>query len=106
MIVARLLIDNGSTLDVCLTTTLKCLKVDMSLIQMSVMFTRAFDDKHREVQGKIKLMIEISLRSFMVNFQVIKKDSPDNMLLGRPRFHVAGAITSTLYQRLKFIFKN
>ena len=29
-------------------------------------------------------MIEIGPRSFMVNFQVIKVDSPYNMFLGRP----------------------
>ena len=39
---------------------------------------------------------------FMVNFQVIKVDSPYNMLLGRPWLHATGIIASTLHQRLKF----
>ena len=51
MIVARVLIDNGLALNVC---------------------PMAIDDMCQEVQGKIELMIEIGLRSFMVNFQVIK----------------------------------
>ena len=51
MIVARVLIDNGSALNVC---------------------PMAIDDMCQEVQGKIELMIEIGPRSFMVNFQVIK----------------------------------
>ena len=38
---------------------------------------------------------------FTANFQVIKVDSPYNMLLGRPWLHVASAIASTLHQRLK-----
>ena len=38
----------------------------------------------------------------MVNFQVIKVDSPYNMLLGRPWLHVAGTVASTLHRRLKF----
>ena len=42
----------------------------------------------------------------MVNFQVIKVDSPYNLLLGRPWLHIASAIMYTLYQRLKFIPKN
>ena len=42
----------------------------------------------------------------MVNFQVIKVDSPYYMLLGRPWLYAAGAITYTLHQRLKFISKN
>ena len=33
MIVARVLIDNGSPLNICSMTTFKCLKVDMSLIK-------------------------------------------------------------------------
>ena len=56
------------------------------------------------MQGEIELMIEIDLRSFMVNFQVIKVDSPYNMLLGRPWLHIVGA--STFHRRLKFIFEN
>ena len=72
MIVARVLIDNGSALNVCPMATLERLKVDMSLIKPSTMIIKAFDDMCQEVQGKIELMIEIGSRSFMVNFQVIK----------------------------------
>ena len=42
----------------------------------------------------------------MVNFQVIKVDSPYKMLLGRPRLHTVGVDASTLHRRLKFISKN
>ena len=38
----------------------------------------------------------------MVNFQVIKVDSPYNMLLRRSWLHNVGAIASTLHWRLKF----
>ena len=106
MIVVRVLIDNGSTLNVCLMAILKCLKVDISLIRLSTMIIRAFDGMRHEVQGEIELMIKIDPRSFMVNFQVIKVDSPYNVLSGRPWLHAASAIASTLHQRLKFIFEN
>ena len=43
---------------------------------------------------------------FMVNFQVIKVDSPYNMLLGKPRLQAAGAVASTLGWRLKFPSEN
>ena len=74
-IVAMVLIDNGSTLNVYSMAILKRLKVDMSLIKPSTMIIRAFDGMRWEVQGEIELMLEIGLRSFMVNFQVIKVDS-------------------------------
>ena len=44
--------------------------------------------------------------SFMVNFQVIKVDSPYNMLLGRPWLHAASAVDSTLHRRIKFPSKD
>ena len=55
----------------------------MSCIRPNTVIIRAFDGMGCKVQGKIELMIEISLRSFMLNFQVIKVDSLYNMLLGR-----------------------
>ena len=97
MVVARVLIDNGSTLNVCPMATLECLKVDISRIRPNTVIIRAFDGMRCEVQGKIELMIEISPRSFMVNFQVIKVDFLYNMLLGSSWLHVASAVTSTLH---------
>ena len=84
MIFTRVLINNGSALNVCPMATLEHLKVDMSLIKPSTMVIRAFDSTRHAMQGKIELMIEIDPRSFKVNFQVIKVNSPYNMLLGRP----------------------
>ena len=106
MIVAKVLINNGSALNICPMATLQCLKVDMSFIKPSTMIIIAFDSTRREVQGEIELMIEIGPTSFMVNLQVIKVDFPYNRLLGRPWLHTAVAVTSTLHRRLKFISEN
>ena len=89
MITSRVLIDNGSTLNVCSMSTIERLNVDTSLICATTMIIRAFDGILQEVQGEIKLVIGIGTISFMVNFQVIKVDSPYNMLLGRPWLHDA-----------------
>ena len=102
MIVSRVLIDNGSSLNVCLMSTIERLDVDTSLIHPTTMIIRAFDGTLREVQGEIKLAIGTGPMILMVNLQVIKVDSPYNMLLGRPWLHTIGAIASTLHQRLKF----
>ena len=106
MIVARVLINNGLALNVYLMATLERLKVDIPLTKPSTMIIKAFDGTCHEVQGEIELMIEIGPRSFTVNFQVIKVDSLYNLLLGRPWLNIVGAVVSTLYWRLKFIFKN
>lgn len=57
MIIARVLTDNGLTMNVCPMATLEHLKVDLSLIQPSTIIIRAFDGTHQEVQGEIELMI-------------------------------------------------
>ena len=43
MVVTRVLIDNGSALNVCPMSTLECLNVDTSLIRSTTMIIRAFD---------------------------------------------------------------
>ncbi|KAK9997914.1 hypothetical protein SO802_017517 [Lithocarpus litseifolius] len=43
MIIARVLIDNGSALNVCLMSTLESLNVDTSLIHSTIMIIKAFD---------------------------------------------------------------
>ena len=84
MIIVRVLIDNGSTLNVCPMSTVERLNVDTSLIHPTTMIIRAFDGTLREVQGEIELAIGIGPIFFMINFQVIKVDSSYNMLLGSP----------------------
>ena len=106
IIATRVLIDNGLALNVCSMSTLECLNVDTSLIHPTTMIVRAFDGTLKEVQGKIDLAIGVGPMSFMVNFQVIKVDSPYNMLIGRPWLHAMGAVASTLHWRLKFPSKD
>ena len=102
MIIARVLIDNRSALNVYLMSTLGHLNVDTSLISPTTMIIRAFDGTLMEVQGKIELAIGVGPMFFMVNFQVIKVDSLSNMLLGRPWLHATGVV----HRRLKFPFEN
>ena len=53
IIVSRVLIDNGSALNVCLMSTIEHLNVDTSLIHPITMIIRAFDGTLQEVQGEI-----------------------------------------------------
>jgi len=54
-IVAKVLIDNGSALNVLPSATLARLPVDQSDIRQSAMVVRAFDGTRREVLGDIDL---------------------------------------------------
>ncbi|GLT83159.1 hypothetical protein SLE2022_014660 [Rubroshorea leprosula] len=103
MNVPHVLIDNGSALNVIPMAVLKQLKVDESHINQCNTVVHAFDGTKRNVVGKIELPMEIGLVTFDVDFFVMDISPAFNMLLGRPRIHVAGAVLSTLHQKVKYI---
>ncbi|GKU89512.1 hypothetical protein SLEP1_g3641 [Rubroshorea leprosula] len=103
MNVPHVLIDNGLALNVIPMTVLKQLKVDESHINRCNIVVHAFDGTKRNVIGKIELPMEIGPVTFDVDFFVMDISPAFNMLLGRPWIHVAGAVPSTLHQKVKYI---
>ncbi|XP_031391489.1 uncharacterized protein LOC116203736 [Punica granatum] len=97
------MIDNGSALNVCSVSTLKQMNVDLNRICLSKIAVRAFDGSRREVNGEIDLLIDVGPCSFSVTFQVLDIPNAFSLLLERPWIHSAGAVPSSLHQRLKFI---
>jgi hypothetical protein len=67
------------------------------------MIVKAFDGSQREVIGEIELPMVIGPHLFNISFQVMDINPSYSCLLGRPWIHAAGAVTSTLHQKLKFI---
>ncbi|PKI61767.1 hypothetical protein CRG98_017817 [Punica granatum] len=102
-IIDRVMIDNGSALNVCPVTTLKQMNVDLNRVCPSKTAVRAFDGSRREVNGEIDLLIDVGPCSFSITFQVLDIPNAFSLLLGRPWIHSAGAVPSSLHQRLKFI---
>ncbi|PKI54130.1 hypothetical protein CRG98_025494 [Punica granatum] len=66
----RVMIDNGSALNVCPVSTLKQMNVDLNRVRPSKTAVRAFDGSQREVNGEIDLLIDVGPCSFSVTFQV------------------------------------
>jgi len=56
-VVAKVLIDNGSSLNVMSKSTLEKLPFNTSHLRPNSMVVRAFDDSHREVRGEIDLPV-------------------------------------------------
>ncbi|PKI50213.1 hypothetical protein CRG98_029396 [Punica granatum] len=102
-VIGRVMIDNGSVLNVCPVTTLKQMNVDLNRVCPSKTAVRAFDGLRREVNREIDLLIDVGPCSFSVTFQVLDIPNAFSLLLGRPWIHSAGAVPSSLHQRLKFI---
>ena len=68
MIISRVLIDNGSALNVCLMSTIERLNVNTSLIRPTTMIITVFDGILQEVQGEIELAVGIGPMFFMIPY--------------------------------------
>jgi len=101
--ISRVLIDNGSSLNVMPKSTLNKLPSDGIHLRPSTMVVRAFDGSKREVVGEIELPVQVGPCTFQVVFQVMDILLAYNCLLGRPWIHIARVVPSTLHQKLKFI---
>ena len=86
-------------------STLMRLPVDRSYMKHSKTVVRAFEDTRREVIGEIEIEMQIVPCTFNVEFQVMDISPSYNCLLGRPWIHIAGAVPSTLHQKIKFVIE-
>ena len=73
------------------------------MIRPSSMVVKAFDGSQSAVFGEVDLPIKIGPHTFYITFQVMDIEPAYTCLLGRPWIHAAGAVTSTLHQKLKFL---
>ena len=55
--------------------------------------------------GEIEIKVQIGPCMFNVKFHVMDISPSYNCLLGRPWIHIAGAVPSTLHQKIKFVTK-
>ncbi|OMO50172.1 reverse transcriptase [Corchorus capsularis] len=99
----RVLIDNGSTLNIMPLNTLKALPVEPTYIHTNHMVVRAFDGTRRDVIGELEICLEIGPIPIKLMFQVLDIDPSYSCLLERPWIYMAGAIPSTLHQKVKFM---
>ncbi|KAK5770254.1 hypothetical protein PVK06_046404 [Gossypium arboreum] len=102
-IIPNVLIDNGSALNVMPLATLSRIPMDLSYLRPCHSTVRAFDGTRREVMEKIEIPLEVGPYIYDVEFQVMDITPSYNCLLGRPWIHSAGAVPSSLHQKVKFI---
>ena len=102
-VIAKVLIDNGSALNMLPRHVLDKMPVDASHMKPSTMTARAYDGSPRPIIGNINIELVIGPQPFQVTLQVMDIHPSYSMLLGRPWIHVARAVASSLHQRVKFI---
>ena len=101
----KVLIDNGSSLNVMPLSTLMRLPVDRSYMKRSKMIVRAFDGTRQEVIREIDIEMQLGPCTFNVEFQVMDISPSYNYLLERPWIHIVGVVPSILHQKIKFVMK-
>ncbi|XP_052883563.1 uncharacterized protein LOC128292711 [Gossypium arboreum] len=99
------LIDNGLALNVRPLSILNRLHVDNSHMKECQNIVRAFDGTGRRVMGRIEIPLLIRPNTYEVDFLVMDIKPSYNCLLGRPWIHSAGAIPSSLHQKLKLVLE-
>ncbi|KAK4722188.1 hypothetical protein R3W88_012421 [Solanum pinnatisectum] len=105
-IINRVLIDDGSGLNICPLSTLRQLKFDLGKLHQNQVNVRVFDGVQRNTLDTVNLDIQMGPAEFKVEFQVLDINTSYNLLLGRPFIHMAGAVPSTLHQLMKFVWKH
>ena len=102
-VMAKVLIDNGSSLNVMPKSTLEKFPFITSHLRPSAMIVRAFDGSRWEVRGEIDLPIQVGPHTCQVTFQVMDINLAYSCLLGQPWIHSLGVVLSMLHQKLKFV---
>ncbi|XP_069145683.1 uncharacterized protein [Solanum lycopersicum] len=105
-IVNRVLVDDGSGLNICPLSTLKQLRFDLGKLEQNQVNVRVFVGVQRETLGAVTMTIQMGPAGFEAKFQVLYIDTSYNLFLGRPFIHMAGAVPSTLHQLMKLVWKN
>src|ERR1051325_395791 len=99
---SNVLVDTGSSLNVMPKTTLARLSYKGTPMKFNDIVVRAFDGSRKSVIGEVDLPMTIGPHTFQITFQVMDVPAAYSCRLGRPWIHEAGAVTSTLHQKLKF----
>ncbi|RVX21643.1 Retrovirus-related Pol polyprotein from transposon 17.6 [Vitis vinifera] len=100
--VPSVLLDNGSALNVCPLATAIALGYAPSDFGPSTQTVRAYEVLGGSM-GTLEIELLIGSATFVAIFQVLRIPTSFNLLLGRPWIHRAGAIPSSLHQKVKFI---
>ncbi|KAI5398353.1 hypothetical protein KIW84_063949 [Lathyrus oleraceus] len=100
---SNVLVDIGSSLNVLPKSTLARLSYQGPPMRQSGVVVKAFDGSRKTVIEEVELTVKIGPSDFQITFQVTDIHPSYSCLLGRPWIHEAGAVTSTLHQKLKFV---
>ncbi|XP_023912311.1 uncharacterized protein LOC112023920 [Quercus suber] len=103
--VKRVLVDQGSGAEIMYPDLYKGLNLRPENLTAYDLPLVSFDGKVVILKGQIRLPVQIDLEMVEVDFIVVDVYSPYSNIVARPRLHTLGAISSTLYQKVKYPFE-
>ena len=103
--VPMVLIDNVFALNMCRFRTTLTIGLDMKTIIPSPLTIRAYDNTLRKVMETFKSPCKIGPLETIMEFHLMHITPNYNLLLGRAWLHPIGAISSTLHQKIKILWK-
>ena len=100
--VKRVMVDGGSAAEIMYPDLYKGLKLKSEDLMSYGSPLMSFDGKIVIPKGMIRLPIQTSPKIVEVNFIIVNTYSPYTAIVGRPWFHILGAVASSLHQKVKF----
>ena len=98
----RVLIDQGNTVEVIYPDLYKGLNLKPEDLTAYDSLLVSFEGKTVTPRGQIRLPIQTGSDVMEVDFIVVDAYSPYMAIVARPWLHTLGAISSTLYQKVKY----
>ncbi|XP_043701413.1 uncharacterized protein LOC122651907 [Telopea speciosissima] len=104
--VGRILVDNGSSADILYYDALEKMLLKPEMLKRVESPLYGFNGAPLQVEGSIELLVTVGtepkLSTVMMNFLVVKVNSTDNGILGRPGLNALQAVVSTPHLVMKF----
>ena len=104
--VPRVLVDNGSSINVCPLKTTKCLGLEYSDFKPSAQTIRAYDNTKKGIEGVCTLKVKIGPLNCEVEFYVIDIPAIFDLLLRHLWLYKMDAIACTLHQKVSLPWKD
>ncbi|XP_048605779.1 uncharacterized protein LOC125583196 [Brassica napus] len=101
-LVAKVLIDTGSSVDLIFRDTLDKMGVDLRDMKPSSRRLTGFNGASEQMIGTIRLPVYAGGITRTVKFSIIRTKAPYNAILGTPWLHSMKAVPSTYHQCVKF----
>ena len=98
----RVMVDQGSAVEIMYPNLYKGLNLKFEDLTPYSSPLVSFEGKLIIPKGQIRLLVQIGSKVVEVDFIVVDAYSPYTTIVTRPWLHTLGAVSSTLYQKVKY----